>query len=310
MKIIKKRFLQYSSDVLSVKGDEYYSGYKPLYDRKYEVQLDDGNIISCALFVVSRGSDKEKSICVSSQAGCKFMCKFCVSGSHGFVRNLNVNEIINQLNLVLEDNNLDFFNSIMFMGVGEPLDNLDNIEKSVKIIRQRKYCKGCVGVSTIGLPGKISKLIRMDSNLEVWISLHASNDYKRSFLMPINNNYNINKLLQFANEYVNATSKKIWFNYMLFQNFNDQEEDIKGLVSILQENKERFALIVTQPSHDLEEYSRCSRGDIELFAYNVKELCPENEVTTFFPAGKEIGAGCGQFSFFPKNKYIKPLGLI
>ncbi len=298
MKIVSKRFFQYSSNVI-LEGDEYYDGYRPLYDRKYEIQLEDGNIVSCALFVVDRDSKKEKSVCVSSQAGCKFACRFCSSGKNGFVRNLSNKEILNQLALVLEDNNLNFFDSIMFMGIGEPLDNLDNIEKSIKIARERKYCTGCIGVATIVLPGKLSKLIQIDHNLEVWISLHAAIDHKRSFLMPINKKSGINELLQFARKYVNKTGRKIWFNYMLFKDFNDQKQDINGLVNILRENK-KFCLIVTQPSHSLKDYSTCSKENVNLFACKIRELCPKNEVTTFFPAGRKIGAGCGQFSFTRK----------
>ena len=198
---------------------------------KYLFDILDGNAIETVLMEYKHG----KTICVSSQVGCKMGCKFCASTGIAFIRNLSSGEIVEQLLAVEKDLKIKISN-IVFMGIGEPLDNFENVMKAIEIIN---YPKGLgigarhISISTCGIVPKIYEIADKDMQCTLSISLHATNNEKRSSMMPINNLYNIKELIEACKYYIQKTNKRISFEYALAKDNNDNEQDAKELVELL-----------------------------------------------------------------------------
>ena len=201
--------------------------------KKYLFDVDDekGNLIESVLMQYHHGY----TICISSQIGCKMGCKFCASTGIPFERNLESGEIIEQLLAVERDANIKISN-IVFMGIGEPLDNYDNVVNSIKIMNNPKGLNiGArhISISTSGLVPKIYELADTLAQCTLSISLHASNNKIRSEMMPINNRYPIEELIKACKYYIEKTNKRISFEYALAKDNNDNLEDAKRLVKLL-----------------------------------------------------------------------------
>ena len=199
--------------------------------KKYLFDVLDGNAIETVLMSYHHGY----SICVSSQIGCKMGCKFCASTGIKFIRNLTSGEIVEQILAVERDNNIRISN-VVFMGIGEPLDNYDNVVNAIWIINNPKGINiGArhISVSTSGLVPKIYQLAEENIQCTLSISLHATTDEKRSSMMPVNQRYNIEELLQACRDYIEKTNRRISFEYALAKDNNDNLEDAKRLVKLL-----------------------------------------------------------------------------
>ena len=199
--------------------------------KKYLFDLLDGNAIETVLMSYHHGF----SICVSSQVGCKMGCKFCASTGIQFARNLTSGEIIEQIIKVEQEENLKISN-IVFMGIGEPLDNYDNVINAIRIINNPKGLNiGArhISISTSGLVPQIYRLAQENIQCTLSISLHATTDAKRREMMPVNNAENIEKLIQACKDYIKTTNRRISFEYALAKDNNDNLEDAKGLVNLL-----------------------------------------------------------------------------
>lgn len=198
---------------------------------KYLFDILDGNAIETVLMEYKHGN----TICVSSQVGCKMGCKFCASTGIAFIRNLTSGEIIEQLLAVENDLKIKISN-IVFMGIGEPFDNFDNVMRAIEIIN---YPKGLgigarhISISTCGVVPKIYEIADRDMQCTLSISLHATNNEKRSAMMPINNLYSTEELMEACKYYIQKTNKRISFEYALAKDNNDNEEDAKELVKLL-----------------------------------------------------------------------------
>ncbi len=198
---------------------------------KYLFNLLDGNAIETVLMEYKHG----RTICVSSQVGCKMGCKFCASTGIAFIRNLTAGEIVEQLLAVERDLDIKVSN-VVFMGIGEPLDNFDNVMKAIEIIN---YPKGLgigarhISISTCGVVPKIYEIADRDLQCTLSISLHAANNEKRSSMMPINNLYSIEELIEACKYYIQKTNKRISFEYALAKNNNDNEQDAEELIRLL-----------------------------------------------------------------------------
>lgn len=198
---------------------------------KYLFDILDGNAIETVLMEYKHG----RTICVSSQVGCKMGCKFCASTGIDFIRNLTPGEIVQQLLSVEKDLNIKISN-VVFMGIGEPLDNFDNVMKAIEIINSPKGLEiGArhISISTCGVVPKIYELADRDMQSTLSISLHATNNEKRSAMMPINNAYSIEELMKACEYYIEKTNKRISFEYALAKDNNDNEQDAKELVKLL-----------------------------------------------------------------------------
>mgnify|MGYP001234873516 FL=1 len=187
--------------------------------KKYLFDVLDGNAIETVLMQYHHG----KTVCVSSQIGCKMGCKFCASTGIQFVRNLTAGEIVEQILAVEQDIN-DKISNIVFMGIGEPLDNYDNVIKAIKIMNNPKGLEigtRHISISTSGLVPRIYDLANEKIQCTLSISLHATTDEKRSSMMPVNNRYNIEELMKACKDYIKITNKRISFEYALAKDNND-----------------------------------------------------------------------------------------
>lgn len=199
--------------------------------KKYLFDVLDGNAIESVLMKYHHGY----SVCVSTQIGCKMGCKFCASTGIKFIRNLSSGEIVEQILAIERDENIRVSN-VVFMGIGEPLDNYDNVVNAIRIINNPKGINiGArhISVSTSGLVPKIYKLAEENIQCTLSISLHATTDEKRSAMMPVNNTYNIKELLQACKDYTTKTNRRISFEYALVKGNNDNLEDAKALADLL-----------------------------------------------------------------------------
>ncbi|MDR1674708.1 MAG: radical SAM protein, partial [Oscillospiraceae bacterium] len=174
---------------------------------KYAFELPDGNIIESVLTQYRHGM----SLCVSTQVGCKMGCVFCASGKDGLVRNLNPSEILGQV-YKAEQLTSQTVQSVVLMGIGEPLDNYVNVTKFLELYGKHRSLRN-VSLSTCGLIPKIYELAELRLGLTLCISLHASNDKARSEIMPINRVYSIHQLISAAKYYRERTSRRITFEY-------------------------------------------------------------------------------------------------
>lgn len=200
--------------------------------KKYLFDVLDGNAIESVLMSYHHGY----SICVSSQIGCKMGCKFCASTGINFIRNLTKGEIIEQILAVEREENIRISN-IVFMGIGEPLDNFDNVLGAISIINHPKGLNiGArhISISTSGIVPKIYELANRELQCTLSISLHATTNEKRSNMMPINKVYPIEELMKACKDYIAKTNKRISFEYALAKNNNETIEDAKQLVKLLQ----------------------------------------------------------------------------
>lgn len=199
--------------------------------KKYLFDILDGNAIETVLMQYKHGY----SICVSSQVGCKMGCKFCASTGIAFIRNLTAGEIAEQILAVQRDTGIKISN-VVFMGIGEPFDNFDNVIKVIKIINNPKGLNiGArhISISTSGLVPQIYEIADMDLQCTLSISLHATTNEKRSKMMPINNKYNIEELMKACKYYIEKTNKRISFEYALAKDNNDNLDDARALVKLL-----------------------------------------------------------------------------
>ena len=256
---------------------------------KYLFDVLDGNAIETVLMSYHHGY----SICVSSQIGCKMGCKFCASTGINFIRSLTSGEIVEQIIAVEQDQNIRISN-VVFMGIGEPLDNYDNVVNAIHIINNPKGLNiGArhISVSTSGLVPKIYQLADENIQCTLSISLHATNNEKRSAMMPVNNAYPIEELIQACKDYIAKTNRRISFEYALAKDNNDNLDDAKELVKLL---KGMLCHVNLIPINKIEngQYSKSTNENIMKFR---DYLNNHGIVATIRrELGSDIDAACGQ----------------
>ena len=257
--------------------------------KKYLFDVLDGNAIETVLMEYHHGY----SICVSSQIGCKMGCKFCASTGIDFIRNLSSGEIVEQILAVERDNGIKISN-VVFMGIGEPLNNYNNVVNAIRIINNPKGINiGArhISVSTSGLVPGIYRLADENIQCTLSISLHATNDEKRSSMMPVNNAFPIKELIQACKDYIAKTNRRISFEYALAKDNNDNLEDSKELVHLL---KGMLCHVNLIPINKIENgaYSKSSNENIMKFR---DYLNAHGIVATIRrELGSDIDAACGQ----------------
>jgi 23S rRNA (adenine2503-C2)-methyltransferase len=209
------------------------------YSMKYLIKLDDG----CTIESVFIDYGKRKTLCVSSQVGCKMLCDFCSTGNFGFQRNLTSSEIISQILLIENECKVKITN-IVFMGMGEPLDNLFEVKKALEIISDPNLIGVARRKITISTCGIIDKLIEIrDLRYKIAISLNASNNYLRNKIMPINKKYPIEDIVKFISCGKYFGHNKITLEYVLIKDFNDSINNAKELIKLFFPQNVKFNLI-------------------------------------------------------------------
>ena len=257
--------------------------------KKYLFDVLDGNAIETVLMQYHHG----KTVCVSSQIGCKMGCKFCASTGIKFERNLTPGEIVEEV-LAVEQDIGEEISNIVFMGIGEPLDNYDNVIKAIRILNNQKGMNiGArhISVSTSGLVPRIYDLANENIQCTLSISLHATTDEKRSSMMPVNNRYNIAELMKACKDYIKITNKRISFEYALAKDNNDNLDDAKQLVKLL---KGMLCHVNLIPINKIEngKYTKSTNENIIKF----RDYLNDNGIVATIrrELGSDIDAACGQ----------------
>lgn len=274
--------------------------YQPLADHKYTIVLNDGNIIQAGVFEIIQHDVREIHACVSSQVGCKFGCLMCSTAKMGFVRNITSEEILRQIELLAHQTAIEYFDRVMFMGMGEPLDNYANIIQSVRTtIQYQPANANKFSFATIGIPHKLRMLIAEGDNLfkSVWISLHAATDEKRTMLIPANRIYPIVNVLTEAKSLAIETATTVWINYMLYPGFNDSAADVNVLSSLLHGTEDIYKVMITMPNASFSRYCPASEDDLFCFEQRLRACGVANSIGRFIAAGQSIKAGCGEFIY-------------
>lgn len=255
---------------------------------KYLHTLADGNVIE----TVWIHSETRGTLCLSSQVGCKVRCDFCASGKHGFTRNLSLAEILEQLVVVLREGKK--LTNVVFMGIGEPLDNFDTLLEALDIIKSHEcFNIGArkITVSTSGIPDKIRQFASYNMQVELAISLHAPDDNIRSKLVPTNRKYSIGEILDACKQFIKETNRQVMFEYVMLDGINDQEMHAKMLVHMLKGMLCKINLIPYN-NHPDSKYKSPSSKKIQHF----RDILMKNHITTTIrmSKGKDIMAACGQ----------------
>ena len=259
--------------------------------QKFLWKLRDGSCIESVLIPTA----SRKTLCVSTQAGCKFGCPFCASGAKGFSRNLTPGEITSQIGLAQRISGEKITN-LVFMGMGEPLDNYDNLEKAIRVINHPEgMALGArkITVSTCGIVPGILKLKDIGIQVELSVSLHAANDVLRDKLVPANRKYGLGKLIEACKRYTDETGRIITLEYTLIKDINDSAADANGTAKIARELKAKVNLIRCNVFEGV-GYEPSPEPKAESFARILREKGVT--VTTRRSKGGDILASCGQLA--------------
>lgn len=259
---------------------------------KYLFDLGDGNKIESVFMKYNHGN----TVCISTQAGCRMNCSFCASTIGGLVRNLTPSEMLLQI-INIERDTGERVSNIVLMGIGEPLDNFDNVIKFLELANSGlNIGYRHISLSTCGLVDKIDTLKLRNMPITLSVSLHAPNDEIRSELMPINNKYKINELLKACKSYAEHTRRRISFEYILINNLNDSAENARELASRIKNILCHVNLI---PMNRVDKCNDGEKGFIpsgrkraEIFKQTL-ENCGIN-ATFRRKCGDDVDASCGQ----------------
>ena len=256
---------------------------------KYLLKLSDGNKIESVLMQYKYGY----TVCVSNQVGCKMGCNFCASAKIGYIRDLTPAEIIGQILEIEKKENVKVSN-IVFMGIGEPFDNYDNVLKAIRIINDPKGLNiGArhISISTCGLVDKILRFSEENIQCNLCISLHSSRDDVRSGMMPVNKKYNILEIMNACKKYIEKTNRRITFEYALVDGVNDSKEDAIHLAKLLRGMLCHVNLIPINKIKD-GKYEKSTTERILAFRDTLNE---KGIVATIRrELGSDISAACGQ----------------
>ena len=260
---------------------------------KYLFELNDGEKVEAVVM----NHDYGLSLCVSTQVGCNMGCVFCESGRLKKVRNLETYEMVLQL-LTIEEDLSKRISSVVLMGIGEPLDNYDNVINFIKILNEHKGIDigiRHITISTCGLVPKIEKLIDENMQVNLAISLHAPNDELRKQIMPIAKVYDINVLMKTVKKYIDKTSRRVTFEYIMLSGVNDTEECAKELAGLLRGINGYVNLIPYNKTSS--KYEKSNSNAINKFYDTLKKL--KINVTVRREFGSKVDAACDQL----RSKY-------
>ncbi len=266
---------------------------------KYLFALSDGNVIESVWMKYHHGN----SVCISSQAGCRMGCTFCASTLTGLTRNLTAGEMLSQVYEIQRETG-ERVSNIIVMGMGEPLDNYDNLLRFIRLVTDEKglhISQRSITVSTCGLIPRIQDLMKEHLSITLAISLHAPNDRIRRQTMPVAEKYSIEEIFAVCREYFNETGRRITFEYSMIHGVNDREEHAQELAARCRGMNCHINLI---PLNEVKE-RKCMRStdqDIERFKFILEKY--QINVTIRREMGSDIDAACGQL----RKKFLDQAG--
>lgn len=257
--------------------------------KKYLIQMNDGELVEAVLIKYIHGY----SVCISTQVGCKMGCVFCATGRSGFSRNLSASEMLGQITAIRDREGIRISN-VVLMGMGEPLDNYDNVLRFLELVSDSDgVCIGQrhISVSTCGLVDRIEQLIPLRPQFTLSVSLHAPNDRIRDAMMPVNRKWNVDTLLKACRRYADATGRRISFEYSLVSGQNDSDECARELAAKLKGMLCHVNLIPVN-TVDGTGCHEPDKGRIKSFC----DLLNNSGITATVrrTLGSDINASCGQ----------------
>lgn len=254
---------------------------------KYLLRLADGQIVE----TVGIPTEKRLTVCVSSQVGCPMACAFCATGKGGFNRNLARHEIIDQVLTVQEDFQRRV-SHIVFMGMGEPLLNTENVVGAIKSLNEDVgISQRAMTVSTVGIRNRIRQLAQHHLQVTLAVSLHGSNQALREQLIPSAHSYKLEGILAECREYVQVTGRRVTFEYILLAGVNDLPQQAVELALLLRGFQSHVNLIPYNPIREA-DYQRPSSRRIQAFVNVLKQQ--QIAVSVRYSRGLEADAACGQ----------------
>mgnify|MGYP002777009927 CR=1 FL=1 len=269
---------------------------------KFLLRLADGNIIETVGMPTYKYSVKDSAapapppldrltVCVSSQVGCPMACDFCATGKGGFRRNLATHEIVDQV-LTVQQNFQQRVSNIVFMGMGEPMLNLDNTVKAIQCLNQDVGIgQRSMTVSTVGIPGRIRRFADYALQTTLAVSLHAAQQPLREHLIPSAQHYPLTALLEECRDYVQKTGRRVTFEYILLAELNDNPEDAIALAKHLRGFQSHVNLIPYNPIAEV-AYKRPDPHRVQTFVNTLKQH--HIAVSVRYSRGLEADAACGQ----------------
>jgi 23S rRNA (adenine2503-C2)-methyltransferase len=268
--------------------------------QKFLFRLGDGPHVETVLIP----SGTRRTVCLSTQAGCKYGCSFCASGLGGFKRNLTPSEITGQV-LFVKDVLGEEPTNLVFMGMGEPLDNFDNVAKAVRImnaaegmgIAARRFT-----ISTCGMVPGIERLAKLDLQVNLSLSLHAVTDRLRDRLMPVNKKYPLEEVVLACEAYLKSGGRMMTLEYILIREVNDSRNDAEGLAAIARRLRAKVNIIAYSPVPGL-EFAPPEEASMKEFVRWLEER--RVQVTERRSKGAEIAAACGQLAGHKKGEKIE-----
>lgn len=285
--VFPKKWREERSDVAIGRSKLHYRSIAADGTIKYLLRLADDRIIEA----VGIPTEKRLTVCVSSQVGCPMACDFCATGKGGFLRNLDRHEIIDQVLTVQEDFQRRV-SHIVFMGMGEPLLNTENVVGAIKSLNEDVGIgQRGMTLSTVGIPDRIRRLAAYDLQVTLAVSLHASNQKLREKLIPSAKPYYLADLLAECREYVQITGRRVTFEYILLAGVNDLPEHAEELAEEVRGFQSHVNLIPYNPIQEA-DYQRPSAKRIEAFVNILKKR--NVAVSVRYSRGLEADAACGQ----------------
>jgi len=248
----------------------------------------------------ARPKGSRNTVCVSSQVGCPLGCLFCATDRMGFKRNLGTEEIIEQVLFFaryLKKEN-ECISNVVFMGMGEPFLNYDNVIKAARIINNQKEGFGIgsrhVSISTIGITGGIEKLSEDPLQINLAISLHAANNELRSKIVPANKKYSIEKIMASVKKYLAKTGRKVMFEYIMIKGLNDSPNHAKELATLVKKLDKKLYMVNLISYNRTGIFDASAQETIKKF----KDILRKEgiEVTQRYKFGQDIKAACGQLA--------------
>jgi len=245
--------------------------------------------------VLMRHKNERNTVCVSSQVGCPLGCIFCATGKSGFKRNLEVFEIVEQVLFFARYLKKDKqkITNIVFMGMGEPFLNYDNVLDAIKVLNDKEgFNLGArrFSISTVGIIKGIKKLAEEKLEVNLAISLHASDDTLRSKIIPINRKYPLSKVLKTVEEYIKKTRRRVMFEYIMIKGLNDSDEHAKKLAELMKKRELSFVNLISYNPTGIFKPSLSER--IKKF----RDILEKERiaVTQRYRFGQDVKGACGQ----------------
>lgn len=300
--IFSKDVRQNLKENLSLKINSEMLWAKDKKSAKALIKLDDGVAIETVLMK----SEKRNTVCVSSQAGCSLGCAFCATGKNGFTRNLEYWEIIEQIlvfaRILKKDFNDERVTNVVFMGMGEPFLNYENVMKAANFINSKEgfeIAARKISISTVGIIPEIKRFADEGKQFNLAVSLHAPADESRKKLVKVCDQYPVNELMKAIEYYIEKTNRKVMLEYSLFQNINDSEDHAQELVSLIKKKQYYMINLI-----EYNEYEKNSIGNAVLVKSEkervdkFKNILQKGgvEFAERFRFGRDIKGACGQLA--------------